>query len=260
MSVLTCSKLDAGYGGVSVVRGFDVDLQPGEMVALLGANGAGKSTVLMTLAGLLIPIAGHIELFGQTLSTRKPYRLPGRGLSFVPDDRALFTTLTVKENLSIAAGKTGKNVAEVLAYFPALQKRLDLAAGMLSGGEQQMLALARALVVSPKVLLVDELSLGLAPVIAQELLSIIRRLADNTGTAVLFVEQHVQMALNVADRGLVMRHGEVELAGTARELLLDRQSLESSYLGSGKAERHGHAVAANGASGASANNPGSQPT
>jgi branched-chain amino acid transport system ATP-binding protein len=259
MSVLTCSELDAGYGGVSVVRGFSIELQAGEMVALLGANGAGKSTVLMTLAGLLVPIGGRIELFGQPLSTRKPYRLPGRGLSFVPDDRALFTTLTVKENLSIAAGKTGKNVPEVMAYFPALEKRLNLAAGMLSGGEQQMLALARALVVQPKVLLVDELSLGLAPVIAQELLSIVRRMADDMGTAVLFVEQHVQMALNVADRGIVMRHGEIELAGTARELLLDRQRLESSYLGIGQTERGDHA-AVNGSSAASSNNRESQST
>jgi branched-chain amino acid transport system ATP-binding protein len=260
MSVLVCSKLDAGHAGVSVVRGFDLELQPGEMVALLGANGAGKTTVLMTLAGLLVPIEGHIELFGQPLPTKKPYRLPGLGLSFVPDDRALFTTLTVKENLRIAAGKSGDNISEVLSYFPALQSRLGLAAGMLSGGEQQMLALARALIVRPKVLLVDELSLGLAPVIAQELLAIIRRLADENGTGVLFVEQHVQMALAVADRGLVMRHGEVELAASARELLLDWQSLESSYLGSGTAEGRRHARASSDAPGASSNHRGRQPT
>jgi branched-chain amino acid transport system ATP-binding protein len=238
VSVLSCSNLEAGYGGVPVVRKFNLEIEPGEMVALLGANGAGKSTVLMTLAGLLVPIAGEIRLFGQPIPTKKPYRIPALGLSFVPDDRGLFATLTTKENLSLAAGKDRAVIEEVLPYFPALSSRLNLAAGMLSGGEQQMLALAKALVARPKVLLIDELSLGLAPVIAQQLLRVARRLADDTGTAVLFVEQHVHMALTVADRGVVMRHGDVELEGPARELLKNWSGLEASYLGEG----HGDAV------------------
>jgi branched-chain amino acid transport system ATP-binding protein len=231
MSVLSCRDVDAGYAGVPVVRGFGIDLEQGEMVALLGANGAGKSTVLMTLAGLLVPISGEILLFDQPIPTKRPYRIPGRGMSFVPDDRGLFSTLTTRENLYLATGKNPNALKEVLKYFPALESRMSLAAGMLSGGEQQMLALARALAAKPKVLLIDELSLGLAPVIAEQLLAVVRRLANDSGTAVLFVEQHVHMALEVADRGLVMRHGDIALMGSARELKEDWERVESSYLG-----------------------------
>jgi branched-chain amino acid transport system ATP-binding protein len=152
-------------------------------------------------------------------------------MSFVPDDRGLFTTLTTRENLNLATGKSATALKEVLTYFPALESRMDLAAGMLSGGEQQMLALARALAAKPKVLLIDELSLGLAPVIAEQLLAVVRRLASDSGTAVLFVEQHVHMALAVADRGLVMRHGDIELTGSAQQLMEDWERVESSYLG-----------------------------
>jgi branched-chain amino acid transport system ATP-binding protein len=208
------------------------------MTAVLGANGAGKSTVLMTLAGLLPRISGEITFDGRPLPTEKPHRLPALGISFVPDDRALFTTLTTKENLELAYGSNKELVDEVLTNFPALVPRLGISAGMLSGGEQQMLALARALISRPRLLLIDELSLGLAPVIAEELLYVVRRLADQHGTAVIFVEQHVHMALKVADRGIVMSHGELVLSGSPAELLKDRGALESSYLGQGEAADH----------------------
>lgn len=231
VSVFGCAELDAGYGGVPVVRSFSLEAMPSEMVAILGANGAGKSTVLATLAGVLPRISGDITLDGHPLRTSKPHRFPALGISFVPDDRALFTTLTAKENLALAHASTTQRVDDVLDHFPALVPRLGIKAGMLSGGEQQMLALARALIAQPRVLLIDELSLGLAPVIAAELLQVVRRMSNERGTSVIFVEQHVHMALNVADRGVVMSHGQLVLSGSAAELQQDRKALESSYLG-----------------------------
>lgn len=230
--LLTCEGVDAGYTrGRPVVRGFDLKLLPGEVTALLGPNGAGKTTLLMTLAGLLPRLGGSVTLDGREIRGGRAREVARRGLVLVPDDRSLFTQLTVRDNLTLARRRRGGGVDQVLDFFPALGKRLKVAAGMLSGGEQQMLALGRAMIQDPRVLLVDELSMGLAPVIVEELLPVVRRIAEDTGTAVVLVEQHVRLALNVADRAVVLVHGETVLSGSAARLTADPGLLERAYLG-----------------------------
>ena len=230
--LLMCEGVDAGYTkGRLVVRGFDLKLLPGEVTALLGPNGAGKTTLLMTLAGLLPRLDGSVTLDGREIRGGRAREAARRGLVLVPDDRSLFTQLTVRDNLTLARRRRGSTVDQVLDFFPALGKRLKVAAGMLSGGEQQMLALGRAMIQDPRVLLVDELSMGLAPVIVEELLPIVRRIAEDTGTAVVLVEQHVRLALDVADRAMVLVHGETVLSGSAAQLTADPGLLERAYLG-----------------------------
>ncbi len=230
---LAVRDLSAGYRGVPVVRELNLEVRPGEVVALLGPNGAGKTTTLETIAGLNRPISGTVELSGQNVGGEPAHVLARRSLALVPEGRALFPGLTVREHLRLAGGRgqRASREEELLEMLPELRKCLGRKAGLLSGGEQQMLAVGRALVMRPRLLLVDEMSLGLAPVIVERLLPILRRAADELGSSVLFVEQHVALALEISDRAYVMTHGRIRLEGPAVELRERRELLAASYLG-----------------------------
>jgi branched-chain amino acid transport system ATP-binding protein len=235
---LVLKDLFAGYQEVPVVRELNLEVRPGEVVALLGPNGAGKTTTLETIAGLNRPISGTVELSGQNVGGTPAHVLARRGLALVPEGRALFPGLTVREHLRLAYGRGGRGAGkgqgreeELLEMLPELRKCLGRKAGLLSGGEQQMLALGRALVTRPRLLLVDEMSLGLAPVVVERLLPILRRAADELGASVLFVEQHVALALEISDRAYILAHGRIRLEGAAAELRERRELLAASYLG-----------------------------
>ena len=230
--VLTCSAVDAGYvPGRPVVREVNISLEPGTVLALLGPNGAGKTTLMLTIAGLRAPLAGQIGLGGVPVRPGSPRAAVRSGLVLVPDDRSLFKSLTVTENLKLASRRGATTIETIFDYFPELKRRVKVAAGNLSGGEQQMLAIGRALMQDPKVLLVDELSMGLAPVIVEALLPVIRRVADDTGAACVIVEQHVMLALEIADTAMVLAHGDVALHGDAKELAAKEARIERAYLG-----------------------------
>ena len=235
MTVLRLRGLEAGYNGVPVVRGLDLEVAAGEVVALLGPNGAGKTTTLRTISGLIPLIGGDLEVLDGPTDSRRPHRIARRGVAHVAEDRSLFPGLTVKENLRLAPGLARRDrpaaYARAVDVFPALGPLLDRRAGLLSGGEQQMLAVARAIVTEPQLLLVDEMSLGLAPVIVEEMLPVVRRVVDELGAAVVVVEQHIHLALELADRAVVLAHGQVVLDGDAAGLRADPSRVEASYLG-----------------------------
>ena len=229
--VLECRGVKAGYGSIEVVHQFDLTAPAGSVVAVLGPNGAGKTTLLNTLAGLLPALDGRVIVGGQVVKNGRPADASDAGIVLVPDDRALFTALTVEENLLAARGRHRTTVDSAFDRFPALASRRKLSAGNLSGGEQQMLAVARALMQEPRVLLLDEMTMGLAPIIVEELMPMVRRVAEDTGAVVVLVEQHVHLALEVADRAMVLIHGEIVLDRSAAELAADPSLLEAAYLG-----------------------------
>jgi branched-chain amino acid transport system ATP-binding protein len=226
-----CRGLTGGRGATVVFRDLDLDVRAGTVLALLGPNGAGKSTLLLTLAGLLPPRSGEVRVEGTKLRSGNPVAANRAGVVLVPDNRSLFTTLTVEENLEVARSRRGPAPRELMDVFPALDRRWKLRAGALSGGEQQMLAMARALIQQPKVLLIDEMSMGLAPMVVESLFATVRRIAHDHDAAVVLVEQHVKLALGVADEAAVLNRGTIVLRGPAPELLADGQRIERAYLG-----------------------------
>ena len=230
-AIMECKGLVGGYGKIVGFRELDLTLEGGQVLAVLGPNGAGKSTLMMTLAGLLPRIAGDVLLEGTSLPSGRPAAANRGGVVLVPDNRALFTTLTVRENIDIARPRGQKRIDDVIDLFPSLEKRLNVKAGALSGGEQQMLAMARGIVQKPKVFLIDEMSMGLAPIVVESLLPTVRYIADQTGAAVVLVEQHISLALEVADHALVLVHGSVSLRDSADVLRRDPSLLEAAYLG-----------------------------
>ena len=230
-ALLEITDLFAGYNGSAVVRGLNLHVDPGEIVALLGPNGAGKTTTLLTTSALNPIMSGDVQVFGRSVNGRRAHVVAREGLAHVLEDRSLFFQLSVRENLTLGAARGTVDIAKALEYFPALAEIQDRRAGLLSGGQQQMLAMARALTSVPKLLMVDEMSLGLAPIIVENLLEILRTIATNTGAGVLLVEQHVHLALGTADRAYIMNHGELVMEGTGAELRANREVLESSYLG-----------------------------
>jgi branched-chain amino acid transport system ATP-binding protein len=235
MALLEVEELDVHYGGIHALKGVTFTVDEGEVVTLIGANGAGKTTTLRAISGMVRPSRGRVRFAGQTISGRPPHELVGLGLSHVPEGRGIFANLTVDENLSVGAyhrrdtAAVAKDRERALALFPRLRERLTQDAGTLSGGEQQMLAIARALLARPKLLLLDEPSLGLAPQIVQLIFQIVKTIVSE-GTTILLVEQNAHMALRVAKTAHVLEVGTLVTSGPARELARD-DKIRKAYLG-----------------------------
>lgn len=227
MALLSVDHLAVGYSGSLAVFDVSLDAEPGEIVALLGPNGAGKTTTLLTLAGYLRPTNGRIHFDGVDVSKHPPHVLARRGLGFIADDRGLISGLTVAENIALVRQK----VIDPYELFPELKRLAGIRAGLLSGGEQQMLAIARVLASRPRLLLIDELSLGLGPMVVTRLLGALREAVDTYGASVLLVEQQVDQALAASDRAYVMVHGRIEVSATAAELRDNPEVVEASYMG-----------------------------
>ena len=237
MALLEVSGLRAGYGRLPVIFGIDLTVEEGEIVALLGLNGAGKTTTLRAISGMIPVMAGAVRFGGEDITGAHAERITRRGLLHVPEGRGIFPNLRVDESLRLAAAlakldsaEAGRRVEEAYTTFPSLERRRAQPAGTLSGGEQQMLALARALIWRPRLLMVDEMSQGLAPAIVDRLFEIVGAFRDN-GTALILVEQFVTRALAVADRAYVVEKGEIGYSGTAAALAADEEFVRSSYLG-----------------------------
>ena len=236
--LLEVRGLKVAYGGINAVKGIDLDVRAGEMVALIGANGAGKTTTLKALSGLLAPAAGSVRYDGQDITGKPAFELVRRGLALVPEGRGVFARLTVEENLAMGAyirdhrndkAEIAADCERAYATFPRLAERRGQLAGTLSGGEQQMLAIARALMCRPRLLLLDEPSMGLAPIVVQKIFATIRAVARE-GVTLLLIEQNARLALQTCDRGYVMESGLITLSGEAKSLL-DNPEVRRAYLG-----------------------------
>ena len=232
--MLKIEDLNVYYGSIHAVKGISFEVEEGEIVTLIGANGAGKSTTLNTVAGLLKPRSGSIEFEGESLVGVPAHKMVGKGIALCPEGRRIFQDMTVRENLEMGAfTRSDKESLEmrtrVYESFPRLKERRTQAGGTLSGGEQQMLAMGRALMSKPKLMMLDEPSMGLAPILVKEIFDIIKELNDQ-GTTILLVEQNASMALSIADRAYVLETGRVSMSGNANDLLHDKRVREA-YLG-----------------------------
>lgn len=236
--LLNIDDIEVHYGRLTALRGISITVAEGEIVCIVGPNGAGKSTTLLTVCGVLTPSRGAITFAGEAITGMKPETVARKGISLVPEGRHVFGTLTVGENLRVGTGmrrdkaEVERDFARVLEHFPVLAERLGSPAGKLSGGEQQQLVLARALLTKPRLMTVDEPSLGLAPKIVDQVYAIMRDLRERQGLTLLIVEQSTERALKVADRIYVLRGGRIQLAGSARELA-EGHRLKEAYFGFG---------------------------
>ena len=232
--MLKVNDINVYYGSIHAIKDISFEVRKGQIVTLVGANGAGKSTTLQTISGLLHSKTGSIEFLGKNLAGVAPHKIVEHGLAHVPEGRRVFLQMSVEENLEMGAytrprSEIDDGIADVYSRFPRLKERRKQVAGTLSGGEQQMLAVGRALMAKPKVMMMDEPSLGLAPLVVKDIFSIIRRINDD-GVTVLLIEQNANAALKIADRGYVLQTGNVTMTGTGMELLND-ESIKEAYLG-----------------------------
>ncbi len=234
--ILVVNNLETWYGPVNAIKGINLEVQTGDITAVLGANGAGKTTLLNTIAGVIDPTKGSVEFEGEPIQGREPDRIARSGLVLVPEGRQIFPFLTVRENLIMGtfarrdASGTQADLERVFNWFPRLKERHDQHGGLLSGGEQQMLAIGRALMAKPKMLLLDEPSLGLSPLLTQEIFKIIQKINSELGMSILVVEQNASIALATANHGYVMELGRIVAAGTTKELR-EKDDVKEFYLG-----------------------------
>ena len=233
-TILKVDDINVYYGSIHAIKGISFEVKEGEIVTLIGANGAGKSTTLNTISGLLHSATGSVTFMGEDLGKVQPHKIVSKGLALVPEGRRVFSQMTVQENLEMGAYTRGARVPEselekVFDQFPRLKERRKQVAGTLSGGEQQMLAMGRALMSQPKLLMLDEPSMGLAPILVEQIFEIIQGLHE-AGTTILLVEQNAQAALSVADRGYVLETGKIVTSGTGEELL-NSPAIKKAYLG-----------------------------
>jgi branched-chain amino acid transport system ATP-binding protein len=236
--MLSVKNLKVAYGGIEAVKGIDLEVGEGELVTLIGSNGAGKTTTMKALTGSLLPQSGEVQFLGQSIAGRGAWDLVGLGLAMVPEGRGVFTRMTILENLQMGAysvtssnakSQIADDVERAFATFPRLKERKNQLAGTMSGGEQQMLAMARALMSRPKMLLLDEPSMGLSPIMVEKIFDVVRTVRSE-GVTVLLVEQNAKLALQIADRAYVMESGLVTMSGDAKELLHDPR-VRAAYLG-----------------------------